>query len=104
MLGHSVLQAAHGLDVRLVHELPHLQHLAGSEDSMEITHEPDLPIAQDILLCLRLCVFKPESSQELHDTVVVSHVPTALSDVHQVGEHLPLLFHGPCSQDQPRHP
>lgn len=45
MLGHSVLQAAHGLDVRLVHKLPHLQHLAGSEDRMEITHEPDLLIA-----------------------------------------------------------
>lgn len=58
MLGHSVLQAAHGLDVRLVHKLPHLQHLAGSEDRTEITPEPDLLIAQDILLCLHRCVFK----------------------------------------------
>lgn len=39
---------------------------------------------------------QPESSQELHDAVVVSHVPTAFSDVDQVGENLPLLLHRPC--------
>lgn len=51
-----------------------------------------------------VCALKPESSQELHDTVVVSHVPTAFSDMDQVGENLSLLLHGPCCQDQPRHP
>lgn len=47
---------------------------------------------------------KPESSQELHDAVVVSHVPTAFSNMDQVGENFSLLLHGPCCQDQPRHP
>lgn len=51
-----------------------------------------------------VCASKPESSQELHDPIVVPHVPTALGDMDQVGEDLSLLLHGSCCQDQPRHP
>lgn len=49
-------------------------------------------------------VFKPESSQELHDAIVIAHVPTALCNIDQIGEDLSLLFHGPRCQNQPGYP
>ena len=35
MLSHGILQAPHGLNVGLVHKLPHLQHLSGSGGKRE---------------------------------------------------------------------
>lgn len=46
----------------------------------------------------------PEAGQELHDSVIVSHVPAAFGHMHQVREDFPLLLHGARREDQPRHP
>lgn len=46
----------------------------------------------------------PEAGQELHDGVVVSHVPAAFGHMHQIREDFPLLLHGTRREDQPRYP
>lgn len=101
MLSHGILQAPHGLNVSLVHKLPHLQHLTGPGVQMRVLQSR---VQNKILDKVSMSLVWPESSQELHDAIVIAHVPTALCNIDQIGEHLSLLFHGSCCQNQPGYP